>query len=46
MRRVARLQRDADVDLKHYKHFDRLEKLRETVRLRLALSGASTSQQT
>lgn len=44
MRRVTRLQRDADVDLKHYKHFDRLEQLREMVRLRLSLAtGTSTS---
>ncbi|XP_060565697.1 leucine-rich repeat-containing protein 74B-like [Ruditapes philippinarum] len=38
VRRVTKLQREADVDLKHYKHFDKLEQLREMVRLRLSLT--------
>ncbi|WAQ99763.1 LR74A-like protein, partial [Mya arenaria] len=38
IRRIARLHRDADVDLKNYKNFDRLEQLREMVRVRLSFS--------
>ncbi|XP_053399165.1 leucine-rich repeat-containing protein 74B-like isoform X2 [Mercenaria mercenaria] len=41
VRRVTKLQREADVDLKHYKHFDKLEQLREMVRLRLSLTPAA-----
>lgn len=46
VRRVTKLQREADVDLKHYKHFAKLEQLREMVKLRLSLTqgaGQSTS---
>ena len=43
MRRVAKLRKEADTDLKHYKHFDRLEQLREAVRTRIAVSSPSSS---
>lgn len=45
LRRVTRLQKNADIDLNHYKHFDRLEQLREMVRLRISLSASSNSSQ-
>lgn len=38
VRRITRLQRDADVDIKNYKNYDRLEQLREMVRVRLSFS--------
>lgn len=43
VRRIAKLRKEADTDFKHYKHFDRLEQLRETVRIRIAMSSPSPS---
>ncbi|KAL4230315.1 Leucine-rich repeat-containing protein 74A [Mactra antiquata] len=46
IRRVTKLQRDADIDFNNYRDYDKFDQLREMVRLRMRLSVAATTTST